>query len=496
VTALPKLRIVDSEPLQTQTDALVVGVFRDGIEAPITEQALAAAGYRDLPSGEGFEGEMGQVLVLAAPGAPFGRLVLVGLGSPDRLSDETLRRAAGAATRSLAGDVRRISIGLVAVNPSESVARAVAEGALLGAYRYLEHHSSPDEPKVRDIRVLVPSRLRSSGKRIAELAGLHARAVCLARDLVNRPPKDKVPALLAQAAVEACGRTCDVEVWDEDRLRAEGFGGHIAVGQGSQSPPRMIAIRYRPADPIASIALVGKGITYDTGGLSLKRPWSAMYGMKSDMAGAAAVIAICSVLAELGVRVEVLGVAACAENMPSGGALRPGDVLTARNGTTVEVTNTDAEGRLVLADGLAYASEQDVDAVVDLATLTGHVLYAVGGRAAGLFTQDQDLQRQLEVAAEAAGEALWHLPMWDDLRPYLDSDVADIKNLSTGEGDDRAGATMAALFLREFVRDGLPWAHLDIAGPAMAEQARYHLAKGATGVGVNTLLRWLEATEG
>jgi leucyl aminopeptidase len=239
---------------------------------------------------------------------------------------------------------------------------------------------------------------------------------------------------------------------------------------------------------VARVALVGKGITFDTGGISLKRPSTAMDSMKGDMAGAAAILGVFSVLAELDVAVEVHGELCLAENMPGSDAQRPSDVITMRNGLTVEVMNTDAEGRLVLADGLVLATEAAPDAIVDVATLTGAVKHAVGERASAVFSNDDDLLRQLLRAADAAGESMWHLPLWEDLRENLDSEVADLENLGRG---DLAGATMGGLFLREFV-DGAPWAHLDIAGPFWQEKDRYHLPRHGTGVPVRTLLRWLE----
>jgi len=261
----------------------------------------------------------------------------------------------------------------------------------------------------------------------------------------------------------------------------------VAVARGSARPPRLVRLAYRPADPVARVALVGKGITFDTGGISLKRPSEIMDAMKGDMAGAASVLAVFTALADLRVPLEVHGELCLAENMPGGDAQRPSDVITMRNGTTVEVRNTDAEGRLVLADGLALAAEGGPDAIVDVATLTGAAIRAIGPRATAIFANDDDLLRQLLSAAEDAGEATWHLPLWEELRDNLESEVADLDNL----GGDEAGATMGGLFLREFI-DENPWAHLDIAGPSWQDEDRYHQSRHGTGVPVRTLLRWLE----
>jgi leucyl aminopeptidase len=263
------------------------------------------------------------------------------------------------------------------------------------------------------------------------------------------------------------------------------------VGQGSAREPRMLIVRYRPDNAVAHVGLVGKGITFDSGGLSLK-PAESMQHMKDDMGGAAVVLGTMSAMSALAPRVAVTAWCPLAENMPSGAAQRPGDVFTARNGKTVQVLNTDAEGRLVMADALSLAAEENVDALVDVATLTGAVSHAVGKRAVGVFGNDDDLLRQVLAAADDAGEAAWHLPLWEDLREGLDSEVADLDNIWR---DDHGGATIAGLFLREFV-DDVPWVHLDVAGAMWATQARGHLPSQGTGVGVRTILRWLESTHG
>ncbi len=489
---LPDIRVTVDDALEQEVDALVVPVFRGGIEAPGAEAALAALGLDEVPREEGFRGKLGEILHLAAPGLPCRRLTLVGLGRMDELDDETVRRAAGAATRALAESATTIATTIPMVNPGRSSVRAAAEGALLGAYRYTAKQSDPSPTTLREVRLVVPSSLEHDAVAAVQRAGIHARAQCVARDLVNTPAKDQSPEDFCRQATQLLGDRVNVETWDTDRLRAERCGGILAVGQGSARPPRLLVLRYRPPRPIASIALVGKGIVFDAGGLSLKRPHTIMTSMKDDMGGAAAVVGVMSAMAALDLHVEVTGLCALAENMPSGEAQRPGDVFTARNGKTVEVLNTDAEGRLALADALSYAVEADLDAVINVATLTGAAMHAVGKRATGAFGNDDDLLEAVLHAADEAGEATWHLPLWEDLRENLDSDVADLNNLGRG---DNGGATIAALFLREFV-DDVPWVHLDIAGAAWGEQARYHLPKQGTGTAVRTLLRWLEQTVG
>ena len=306
--------------------------------------------------------------------------------------------------------------------------------------------------------------MTGSGRRTSS-ARAHAHAIgqVRARELVTTPAGDLGPQDVVDWAQANLPDGLEIEVWDEHRLAEEGCGGMLAVGKGSARPPRMLIVRYRPDNPVAHVAMVGKGIVFDSGGLSLKPP-EGMEHMKDDMGGAAVVLGVLGALPALSPNVAVTGYCALAENMPSGSAQRPGDVYTARNGKTVQVLNTDAEGRLVMSDALSLAAETDADAIIDVATLTGAVSHAVGRRAIGVFGNDDDLLRQIMAAAEEAGESAWHLPLWEDLREGLDSDVADLDNIAR---EDRGGATIAGLFLREFV-DDVPWVHLDVAGAMWA----------------------------
>ncbi|HET9558380.1 MAG TPA: leucyl aminopeptidase, partial [Actinomycetota bacterium] len=307
------------------------------------------------------------------------------------------------------------------------------------------------------------------------------------RDLSNEPANALHPADLAAAARRLlAGKGVTVKVKNEKELASEGFGGIVGVGQGAENPPRLIELRYAPKGAVGAVVLVGKGITFDSGGLSLK-PADSMKTMKTDMSGAAAVLATMTVLAELDVKVAVTGYLASAENMPSGRATRPGDVLTMKNGKTVEVLNTDAEGRLVMADALALGAASKPDAIIDVATLTGACAVALGNRYTGLMANDEALAAELLAAAAEAGEPTWRLPLPPEYRKDIESDLADLKNV----GDRYGGALFAGLFLQEFVGDR-PWAHLDIAGPARAESEDGYLSKGSTGVSVRTLLTWLE----
>ena len=492
MASLPSIQISTQAALDLDVDALVVPVFRGAIEGPGAEQALRALGISEVPRDATFRGKPGELLHLAAPGLACGRLTLVGLGRLDELSDERLRRAAGAVTRALAPTCRTIATTLALTNPSLASVRATTEGALLGAYRYDEARSKADPLVLEEVILVVPSVLEDEATSAVVRATVHARAQCVARDLVTTPPNRLGPEeFVAEVQALLADRDVEVEVWDEQRLADEGCGGHLGVARGSARPPRLAILRYRPADPVAHIALVGKGITFDTGGISLK-PSEGMVHMKGDLGGAAVVAGAFTALADLPVAVEVTGYLCLAENMPGADAQRPSDVITIRGGTTVEVMNTDAEGRLVLADGLVLAAEEEPDAIVDVATLTGAAMRALGKRATAAFGNDDDLLRQVLGAAEEAGESTWHLPMWEDLRDNLDSEVADLENLGRG---DEAGATMGALFLREFV-DGHPWVHLDIAGSFWQDADRDHLSRHGTGVGTRTLLRWLEQTTG
>jgi leucyl aminopeptidase len=379
--------------------------------------------------------------------------------------------------------------------PSRRAAQAVAEGAILAAYRFSAYRSTDDEGRIDSLVVVgidVEPEVLAEGVRRGAVV---ADAVCFARDLVNEPPSAMTPRALAEAAERYLGTAGGVrlEVWDEERIEEERLGGLLGVARGSAEPPRLLMGSYAPADPVEvdgrvpHVVLVGKGITFDSGGLSLKTP-DGMTTMKTDMSGAAAVVAALGACGALGVRVKVTAIAPVTENMPGGRAQKPGDVLTIRNGRTIEVLNTDAEGRLVLADGLSLAVELAPDAIVDLATLTGASVVALGRSIAGLFASDETLGARLQEAAQRAGERLWPLPLAEEYRPDIDSEVADMKN--TGRAG-QAGAVVAALLLEKFV-DDVPWAHLDIAGPARSDESSGVLTKGGTGFGVRTLLEFLD----
>ncbi len=487
---MPSVSVETADLREVTADLLVVGVFKGGIEGPGAQQALDALGLDRFPVTPDFRGDIGQSLLLAAPGTSAGGVLLVGLGRMDEADPTRLRRAAGEAARAGSGAVR-IATTLALLGASPPAVEAVAEGFLLGAPagRPLARKADSEAAKTEEIIILVPSGTLAAARDAAAHAAITSRAAVAARELVNLPPDRKRPPDLARALAQLGGRACEVRVRDERELAAEGFGGLLGVGRGSSAPPRLVELTYTPPDPLGSVVLAGKGITFDTGGLNLKRG-DSITAMKSDMAGAAAIAAVCGVLGDLDVRLRVTGLCPLAENMPGADAQRPDDVLVAHGGTSVEIRDTDAEGRLVLADALSYGASLGPDAMVDLATLTGSAVSAVGPYAGAIMSTDDDLREALCGAAAVAGEDLWPLPLWPALERFLDSPIADVNN--TGD-DHGAGSVMGGLFLRRFTR-GLPWAHLDIAGPAFLapELASGELPAGGTGFGVRTLLAWLE----
>ncbi|SEG98750.1 leucyl aminopeptidase [Nonomuraea solani] len=426
---------------------------------------------RDLLAHYEAKGEAGEIVeVPVARGGGVGRVLLYGVGDG---SPRALRKAAATLTRRVKGKDT-----LTVVVP-EGDAAAFAEAALLAAYSFKIGNGGK-----KPVRALA---FAGAGEAEVSRARTVAQAVALARDLSNTPASVKNPAWLAERAAEA---GVAVRVWDEEQLQADGFGGILAVGQGSVSPPRLIQLSYTPEEPAERhVVLVGKGITFDSGGLSLKST-DNMKTQKTDMAGGAVVIAVLGALAALRVPVRVTGLVASAENMPSGTAQRPSDVIKHYGGRTVEVLNTDAEGRLVLADALAYADAVlDPDVVVDIATLTGAITVALGRNVGAVYASDDLLAKQLVEAGQASDDRLWRMPLIEDYTPALESSIADLANVESGSRFG-AGSITAALFLREFAGER-PWAHLDIAGVGRSTVDDGTLSKGATGFGVRALLEWL-----
>ncbi len=463
-------------------------VLPPGIDAVVLPACSDALGTGDdnwtYLRARGFEGKVDQVATL--PGADGTVIVLVGLGPSNAVTPTGLRRAAGTAARAVSRHAQIASHLLEAVpdgGDRVAAAQAVAEGFVLGAYQFGRYRTALDANALE--RVV---EIGTGGRKVEAALGLGARiadGICLARDLVNEPGGALTPAALAEVAVEIAEREdLGVTVLDEDDIVEQGMGGLLGVNRGSNLPPRFIELCYEPASPRGSLAIVGKGITFDSGGLSIKTA-AGMMTMKSDMAGAAAVLGAFSCLRAVNPRIRVRGYLPCTDNMTGGDATRPGDVLRLRSGTTVEVLNTDAEGRLVLADALSAAAEAAPDAIVDLATLTGGVGVALGNRIAAVLGTSDDLVAQVRDAADRAGERLWPLPRPEDYRRRLDSEVADLANISRAPG---ASTILGGLFLEEFVPEGMAWAHLDIAETAWSDEVAGELVKGGTGYGVRLLL--------
>lgn len=432
----------------------------------------------------GFDGSSGQVLVIPAATGPA--VIAVGVGAPGSIDANGLRHAAAALVRA-AGKRSSIATALADVDSvdARTAGQAVVEGALLAAYRYVGLKSDRSGASTLSSLRLVSADKRASGVRAgAERGQVTAEAAVLARDLANTPPAHLTARMLAERAVEVASATgLQVEVFNKDQLQAMGCGGIIGVNKGSVEPPRMVRLDYTPRNPSGHLVLVGKGVMYDSGGISLK-PSDAMHAkMKMDMSGAAAVLGAMSALKALKCRARVTGYLMCTDNMPSGSAFKLGDVLTFRNGKTAEIHNTDAEGRLVLADGLSLAVEQAPDAIVDIATLTGAAMAALGPKIAAVLGNHQGFVDAVLSSSKRTDESLWQLPLARQYRKLLDSNVADMKNI----GGPYGGAITASLFLAEFVGE-IPWAHLDIAGPMDVDSDESWLSRGATGFGTRTLI--------
>lgn len=432
----------------------------------------------------GFEGKAGQVLVLPAATGPTH--IAIGIGEPGAIDAKGLRDAAAALVRA-AGKRTTIATSLADLDGVDArvAGQAVVEGALLASYKYIGLKTDTSGASALVSLSLVVGDKRTAGVRAgAERGAVTADAAALARDLANMPPSHLTATKMAARAVEvghAAG--LHVEVFNRDQLAAMGCGGIVGVNAGSVEPPRMVRLTYTPRNPTGHLVLVGKGVMYDSGGISLK-PSDPMHAkMKMDMSGAAAVLATMGALKALKCKAQVTGYLMCTDNMPSGSALKLGDVLRFRNGKTAEIHNTDAEGRLVLADGLSLGVEAKPDAIVDIATLTGAALGALGPKIAAVVGNDQPLIDVVKAASEHTDEQLWQLPLARQYRKYLDSQVADMRNI----GGPYGGVITASLFLAEFVGD-TPWAHLDIAGPMDSDSDDGWLSKGATGYGTRTLI--------
>jgi leucyl aminopeptidase len=506
-----EIRVVAGGIQSIEDELIVINLF-EGIEKPggatgAVDQAMSGA-IRELVADGDFHGKREQVVVLYPRGAiPASRVVVVGLGPQEEFTLETVRHAAAVAAKkarelgveSFSSIVHGAGAGGFSL---EQAAQAVAEGAVLGLYRYQElKNKPPDRPdperftlvQFDESKVPVVEKGAGQGQAVAE-------AVCLARDLINRPANYATPSDLAELALEIAGEfdTMRCQVLNEKDAHELGMGSFLGVAQGSEEPAAFIVMEHNPGrEDLDTVVLVGKGITFDSGGISLK-PSQKMDRMRGDMGGAAAVMGAMLAAGQLELPLHVVGLMPATENLPSGHAYKPGDVITAMNGKTIEVINTDAEGRLILADALAYASRFEPKAVIDLATLTGACIVALGqGMAAGVFCADEDLLARLQAASQASGERIWHMPLYNEYLASLRSLTADLAN--TG-GNRFGGVGVSAMFLKQFAED-YPWAHLDIAGMTFEERPPSpklpaYLQRGGTGFGVRLLVQLLRDWDG
>lgn len=489
--------VVTRKPItQIDCDVLIIGSFER------TKKPVGAAKEVDTAVGgelsaliarEKFEGKLGQTTDFTPCGGINARRVLVvGLGKEKELCADKMRKASASAMRK-ARDLKANTVVFVPQTnggkrlDARSAAQSVVEGAILGTYKFTKHKTKDDSPN--PIKMVEIAETSAKAAREAK-DGIHlgsaiAEAVCMARDLVNEPANIVTPTYLAEQAksiAEKCGLECSI--LDRSDIENMGMNLILAVAKGSHEPPKFIVMRYTSPDATKTVAIVGKGITFDAGGLNLK-PSAGLDGLKDDMAGAAAVIATMQAISAIKPRVNVLGLVPATENLPGGGATKPGDVVTGLSGKSVEINNTDAEGRLLLADAVAYAEQQGVDQIIDLATLTGACIVALGRSIAGVFG-DQKIVDKLIAAGEASGEKLWQLPLYPDYDESVNSDFADMKNAA-----NEAGAITGAFFIKRHIKK-TPWAHIDIAGPAWSDKESGHLTKGGTGFGVATLINYLE----
>jgi leucyl aminopeptidase len=494
-TSLPKRGVGSSVlfvPVVSTGDDDRPGAVVAAAEPFLSAEAVAEieAGLRALDATGGSE----QVHRLVVPSLPVASVLTIGLGKPrSEWPADTIRRAAGVAARSLGS--AEVVLTTLAELPGEGVCAALVEGLILGSYRFTDFRSGKTAPKDAGLRKITVLASSKDAKKQSAHGVAVATAVATARNLVNTPPSHLFPAEFAERAMalgEAAG--LEVEVLDDKALQKAGYGGIIGVGQGSSRPPRLVRLIHRGSrlakhpKQAKKVALVGKGITFDTGGISIK-PAASMHYMTSDMGGAAAVIATVTLAAQLELPIDVIATVPMAENMPSATAQRPGDVLTQYGGITVEVLNTDAEGRLILADAIVRACEDKPDYLIETSTLTGAQTVALGSRIPGVMGSDEFRDRVAAIS-QRVGENGWPMPLPDELKDDLKSTVADLANVS---GQRFAGMLVAGVFLREFVADGVAWAHIDVAGPAYNTGGPWgYTPKGATGVPTRTMFAVLD----
>jgi leucyl aminopeptidase len=492
---VPKFDVITAPAVDQEADLLIVPVYQGPEAGPGVKDVDRALGVSviDTLRDNRVTGKVNEFFSLPTYGRLKAKTVLViGLGPKAEVDDDRIRRAAGHLARwaSRYGSIVT-TLPQAARGGAEDAVHAFVEGLLLGAYRFIQYKSTPDEDGRRLERVVIAGGPKWDAKALrktVERATVYAESAMWARDLVNTPAGDATPDYLAREATRMANEVgLEVKIWKVPELEKGGFGGILGVGQGSDNDPRFIELRYAggPKSEVP-IAITGKGITFDSGGLSIK-PADQMEWMKSDMGGAAAALAAMRAIAILKPRINVIAAIPSSENLPSGGALRPGDVITHHGGKTSEVLNTDAEGRLVLADALAFLAAQKPQLILDAATLTGACMVALGEDLWGVMGNDRRLIREVLDAGDQVGEPGWELPLWRQYKRHIESPIADVKNI----GQRYGGAIHAALFLAEFV-DDIPWAHLDVAGTAFQQKEGDYWGKGATGNPARTFIRFVE----
>ena len=462
-----EIRVIN-DTLNQECDVLVINKFEN--ENTINELANKYAIEEDH-----FEGKFGETYLLPTYGQEkYRKIIIIGFGKKEEFNPNKLREAIAKSIKK-ATSIEAKSVAFKLNGVEFDYSEQFTMGAKIADYKFDKYKS---EKKDKGVNVVFVEANEAEVRKAEKIAD----AMAFTRNLANEPAQFATPTELASIA---CDLGLDTKIYDKEECEKMGMGAFLAVGRGSSQEPKFIHMKYTCENPKKKIAIVGKGITFDSGGLDIK-PASSMLTMKDDMSGSACVLGVMSIIKELNPQVEVHGIIAACENMPGCSAYKPGDILTAKNGKTIEVDNTDAEGRLTLADALCYACELGVDEVIDLATLTGACMVALGSQAAGIMGNDDELVKKLISTAEKNGERFWELPLWDEYADSLKSDIADMKNTGSRWG----GASTAGVFLKKFVKD-VKWAHIDIAGVAFLEKPQKELCKGASGAGVRTLLNYI-----
>ena len=490
-----EIKVIRGDIIRTKADAIIVN-FCEGSKSPAgdtatVDTALDGAISQLIRQGE-IKGKLKEVTLVHSLGKlPAARVVVTGLGRQKELTPDKIRGAVAETLRWLRHrGIKTVATvahgaGISGITP-ENAAQVITEGALLGLYTFRRHITKKGKApgEIKKLTITGNNEIKPLLKKGSDRGKALAEATNLARDMVNEPANYMTPSHMAEAAKKlAESHGLEITILEREQMQELGMGALLGVAQGSQQAPKFIILHYRGRNTDAiDLALVGKGITFDSGGISIK-PSERMAEMKGDMAGGAAVMATLSALARLKPKLNVTAIVPATENLPSGSALKPGDILTTMNGKTIEVLNTDAEGRLILADALSYAKKLGARSIVDVATLTGACMVALGLICSGAFSNNQRLSNKVIAAGNEAGEKIWPMPMFDEYREFLKSDIADIKNI----GNRYGGAITAAKFLADFVKN-TPWVHLDIAGTFLSDKTQNHLVKGATGVPVRTLV--------